>query len=163
MRDAEADFAKGCNLLDKGHDRQAVAFLRRAARKGHDSAQVNLGWCYDEGRGGRRSRRWALLWYRRAASAGSAGAAINIGTVYRDEGRWRLALRWFQQGVALGAPEGFLDLAKLYAGPLKNRSAAKEALTRLLRLRPERVLEDVREEASQMEKRLRKPSGRHEA
>ena len=103
-----------------------------AARAGDTGAQVNVGYSYDVGQGAPRSRTKALYWYRRALRNGVAYAATNIGTVYRDEGRPKLAERWFQKAASLGDDDAWLDLAKLYLGPLQNAAHASTALTRLL-------------------------------
>jgi TPR repeat protein len=143
--DLEMKFNEACAHLDAGNHRAAFRLFQQAARAGHRASWLNLGYCFDGGRGVRRSRERALFWYRKAASKGDGSAANNIGTVYRDEGRPRLAARWFQKAVSLGATDALLNLAKLYLGPLDDLAKARSALTRVARAK--NVSEDTREQA----------------
>ena len=143
--DLERMFNEADALVDAGHHREAFRLFHKAARAGHRASWLNVGYCFDVGRGVRRSRERALFWYRKAASKGSGAAANNIGTVYRDEGRPRLAARWFLKAVSLGDTGALLNLAKLYLGPLNDRAKARSALARVARARD--VTEDTREQA----------------
>jgi TPR repeat protein len=151
--DLERMFNEADALVDAGHHREAFRLFHKAARAGHRSSWLNVGYCFDVGRGVRRSRERALFWYRKAASKGSGAAAGNIGTVYRDEGRPRLAARWFLKAVSLGDTDALLDLAKLYLGPLDDRAKARSALARVARAR--NVTEDTREQAEALLSRMR--------
>jgi TPR repeat protein len=95
-------------------NKQAFALFRAAAQMGHDGAQVNVGYCYDVGKGVRRNLSRAMLWYKRASRRGDSGAAHNIGTIYRDKGAFGLARRWFLLAIKRGNAGSAVELAKLY-------------------------------------------------
>ncbi|PTL77132.1 tetratricopeptide repeat protein [Vitiosangium sp. GDMCC 1.1324] len=151
--DLEVKFNEASAHLDAGHHREAFRLFHEAARAGHQASWLNVGYCFDVGRGVRRSRERALFWYRKAVSKGDGAAANNIGTMYRDEGRPRLAARWFQKAVSLGDTGALLHLAKLYLGPLDDRAKARSALTRVARARDVTVCTQEEAEAllSQMQ------------
>ena len=153
--DLEKKFNEADALLDAGHHREAFRLFHEAARAGHRASWLNVGYCFDVGRGVRRSRERALFWYRKAAKKGNGAAATGIGTVYRDEGRPRLAARWFLKAVSLGDTDALLDLAKLYLGPLNDRTKARSALARVARAR--NVTEDTREQAKALLSRMHPP------
>jgi TPR repeat protein len=156
--DLEKMFNEADAQSDAGHHREAFRLFLAAARAGHRASWLNVGYCFDVGRGVRRSREKALFWYRKAVSKGDGSAANNIGTMYRDEGRPRLAARWFLKAVSLGDTGALLNLAKLYLGPLDDRAKARSALARVARAKD--VTENSREQAeallSQLQP-LRKP------
>ena len=52
--------------------------FRQAADQGHASAQTNLGWMYEQGRGVRLDRLEAARWYRLAADQGHADAQRRL-------------------------------------------------------------------------------------
>jgi hypothetical protein len=151
--DLERMFFEADALADAGHYREAFRLFHKAARAGHRSSWLNVGYCFDVGRGVRRSRERALFWYRKAAKKGDGSAANNIGTVYRDEGRPRLAARWFLKAVSLGSTDSLLDLAKLYLGPLDDRAKPRAALARVARARDVSV--DTQEQAAALLAQLR--------
>jgi tetratricopeptide (TPR) repeat protein len=95
-----------------------------AAKQGHPSALLNLGYFYDCGIGITANRNSAILWYKRALRKGYASAASNIGTIYRDEKKTQLALRWFEKAVALGEIEANLEIAKIYMSVLDDSRMA---------------------------------------
>jgi TPR repeat protein len=67
---------------------QAVAWWRKAAKQGHDAAQVELGLMYEKGEGVPQDYMQAYMWFNLAASrAALAGDAINSiqWAVQRDE------------------------------------------------------------------------------
>jgi TPR repeat protein len=150
--DLERMFNEADALVDAGHHREAFRLFHQAARAGHRASWLNVGYCFHNSLGVRRSREKALFWYRKAVSKGDGAAANNIGTMYRDEGRPRLAARWFQKAVSLGDTDALLNLAKLYLGPLDDRAKARSALARVARAR--NVTEDTREQAQALLSRM---------
>jgi TPR repeat protein len=151
----EEQFSRACMLLDEGRARAAFHLFFAAARAGHLEAQSNLGYLFDTGTGVRRSRIEALHWYRKAARRGDPAAANNIGALFRDEGRPRLAVRWFEKAVALGNADALLEMAKLYAGPLKDSRMAMRLLKKVLTAK--RVAVVSQEQAQQLLERLEGP------
>ena len=62
----------------------AVRLYRPLAAKGDPSAQVNLGFMYDEGLGVPQDYAEAVKWYRRAADQGEPQGLSNLANMYRD-------------------------------------------------------------------------------
>lgn len=147
-RAAKSPLNEASRLLERGRLDEAFHLFFEAARAGDASAQLNVGYLYDTGRGVARSRTSALAWYRKAVRGGQAAAANNIGTIYRDEGRLRLAVRWFEKSAAMGDPDALLEVARLYAGPLEDLVKAKKLLTRVRGSK--RASADGRKEAEQL-------------
>ncbi len=81
---AEQLFQKGKLLHDSGNPKKAVKYYKRAAKKGHTKAQVNLGYCYKNGEGIERSIPNAMKWYQKAADAGEIYAVVNLAKAYRN-------------------------------------------------------------------------------
>jgi len=67
---------------------QAARWFLRAAERGHDVAQFNLGLLYLNGNGVPRDAAAAAAWFRRAGDQGYALAQYNLGLLY-----------WVGQGV----------------------------------------------------------------
>lgn len=87
--DAEAWFERGRGLVDvaEGVERQPTESLRwflRAARAGHDRAQLRIGMMLLAGDGVRKDVTLAREWLTRSAEAGNPRAAIELGTLHRD-------------------------------------------------------------------------------
>lgn len=57
--------------MSKGEYEKAVEYFKKAAEIGCVQSQVNIGICYEEGKGVERDDRQALWWYARAARNGS--------------------------------------------------------------------------------------------
>ncbi|NTV38255.1 MAG: sel1 repeat family protein, partial [Anaerolineales bacterium] len=55
---------------------------RQPADQGHDSAQLNLGTLYYQGKGAPQDYAEALKWYGRAADLGNGRAQYNLGVMY---------------------------------------------------------------------------------
>lgn len=56
--------------------------VSKAAELGLPEAMMELGTCYQEGRGVKRDSKLAFRWMERAAEAGSEGARLNLGSFY---------------------------------------------------------------------------------
>ena len=157
---AEASFELACLLQDglvNGRGRQlvapdfagAVAAYRRAVELGDVGALLNLGLCYDRGKGVRRNSRRALHCYSRLWKARRDGsAATNIATVYRDDGDLRRAFQWLRKAAGTGSGGARADVGYwLYYGIGVRRDVAK-ALTAFHRAAQSRQISDFdREEA----------------
>jgi TPR repeat protein len=127
--DAEACSALGCLLEEGFTDRRgrqlvapdlpgAVAAYRRAVELGDLGTLINLGYCYDTGRGVRRNVAQALRCYSRLWKVNrDGGAAGNIATVHRDHGDFGGAFRWMRKAATSGDDSAFPDLGYcLYYG-----------------------------------------------
>jgi len=69
---------------------EAVAWYRKAAEQGYASAQKNLGFAFEYGRGALQDAGEAARWYEKAARQGDAWGQRNIARMLR-EGRGGLA------------------------------------------------------------------------
>ena len=84
-------------------DIKAVEWYRKAAEQGHEVAQNNLGWMYQQGRGVPQDDQAAINWYSKAANQGYSLAQDNLGWVY--EHGWgvkkdlRKAREWYQKSA----------------------------------------------------------------
>ena len=63
---------------------QGVWWYRQAAEQGDTLAQVNLGYCYEEGEGVSKSLVQAISWYRKAADQGVDYALHTLGNCYAE-------------------------------------------------------------------------------
>ena len=63
-------------------DKQAVKWLRLAAKQGFAKAQYNLGVMYQQGQGVSQDYKTAVKWYALAAEQGDAEAQFNLGVMY---------------------------------------------------------------------------------
>ena len=52
------------------------------AERGSATAQFNLGYMYDKGKGVTRNYKQAFNWYRKAADRSYAAANFNLGSIY---------------------------------------------------------------------------------
>ena len=64
--------------------RQSIAEAILAAEQGKSSAQFNLGFMYENGKGVAKNYKIALKWYRLAAEQGDADALTNLGNMYHN-------------------------------------------------------------------------------
>ena len=73
---------------------EAAAWYRRAARHGHDGAQLALGLMYLSGQGIERDPAEAAALLRDASERGNSRARYNLGLLYfRGDGVNRTSLR----------------------------------------------------------------------
>src|SRR5262249_604501 len=56
----------------------AIEWIRKAAEQGLPGAQVNLGYCYEKGRGVEKDLAQAKLWYEKAADQGHKKAKNRL-------------------------------------------------------------------------------------
>jgi TPR repeat protein len=64
------------------NDVQASFWWSKAAEQGKDSAQFNLGNCYNNGIGVPKDPAKAIFWWRKAAEQGNPKAQYNLGVRY---------------------------------------------------------------------------------
>ena len=60
------------------NDQKAVEWYRKAAEQGDASAQNNLGWMYQKGRGVEQNLSKAREWCQKAAAQGYERAKTNL-------------------------------------------------------------------------------------
>ena len=79
-----ADFNDGYNAYEKGDYKTAFNEWKPLAEEGGESAQYNIGWLYDNGKGVLKDDKEAVKWYRKAAEQGLASAQGNLGAMYAN-------------------------------------------------------------------------------
>lgn len=134
-------------ILDRGvadvlpQDRAAAAVLyRKAAEKGHRSAQARWGYALMNGLGVPRNPIEGESWLRRAALAGDPEAAVMVGDLYAKGGtlppNYAEAAMWFKRAVDAGHKGAARALGMLHltgAGVARDQGEA----ARLFRLSAE--------------------------
>jgi hypothetical protein len=97
---------------------EAVAWLRKAALRGHAEAQAQLGICYQNGFGVERDLVQALSWFQRAAEQGSARGQLQLGQAYRHgrgvEPDLLRALAYIRKAAENGHPKAQMELGIAY-------------------------------------------------
>ncbi len=97
---------------------------------------MNLGACYELGRGVPQSQAQAVAWYRRAADQGEARAQANLGHAYaRGRGVAQdhaQAAAWYRRAADQGHASSQIELADLYARALGVQRSDVEALRWIL-------------------------------
>lgn len=96
---------------------KARQYLFKAAIKGYDTAQLDLGTWLVEGRGGKRDYKAGFGWMLRAAAGGNIAAQARLAKLYRDglgvEGDSIKAAAWYivARRAGLNDPElnSFMD------------------------------------------------------
>lgn len=117
-------FVRADQHSERGEWHSAFRLFLGAAKAGDLGSQVNVGYCYDTGKGVRKNAVKALYWYRRAYRRGCSSAAANIGTIWRDRQKPKRALYWFRRAAQMGDGRANLEIAKLFLASGKNHSEA---------------------------------------
>jgi len=105
---------RGCKAWDAGKPRVAFDIFKKAALSGEEEVFLNLGYCYDVGKGVSKNFKKAMFWYKKAVRSGDGSAAGNIGTMYRSIANFQRARHWFKKAIGLRNGGAALDLAKIY-------------------------------------------------
>ena len=88
------------------------------AAQGNESAQHNLGWMYDKGKGAPQDYAEAVRWYKLAAAQGDAFAQYNLGWMYgKGQGipqDYAEAARWYKLAAAQGLADAQYNLGNMY-------------------------------------------------
>ena len=97
---------------------EAVKWYRKAAEQGLAEAQINLGYCYENGQGVPQDCTEAVKWYRKAAEHGLAEAQINLGVCYKY-GRGvpqdcTEAVKWYRKAAEQGHANAQCNLGVCY-------------------------------------------------
>ena len=87
-RTADEEFQRGEDFaLGHGVDknpREAVEWYKKAADRGHPTAQARLAVCYSQGKGVKKNPTEALRLFKLAAEQGQPKAQLELGLAYRD-------------------------------------------------------------------------------
>ena len=94
------DLADGAAAYSKENYAVAIAKFRLSALEGNASAQFNLGFMYDTGKGVVPDYAEAEKWYKLAAAQGLAEAQSNLGAMYNNgQGvmqNYAEAVKWYK-------------------------------------------------------------------
>lgn len=84
------------------------------AKQGEVSAQTNLGWMYNNGKGVTKDIKEAIKWYRLAADQGNPVAQNSLGSVYLDEVQDKQeAVKWYLRSAAQGNTDAQKNLERV--------------------------------------------------
>ena len=96
----------------------ATEYYRKAAEKGHRSAQLKWGLALIEGRHVQQDLVTGELWLRRAALAGNSRAAALVGNLYAQPGplppNYVEAATWYRRAAEAGEKTAARALGSLY-------------------------------------------------
>jgi Sel1 repeat len=85
ITDAEACFQHARAAYKIQNFSETVLWCRKAAEKGHATAQRNLGFCYEFGIGVTRDDAQAVLWYRKSVEHGDSEGQNAVRAITRDD------------------------------------------------------------------------------
>ncbi len=110
---------------------EAVQWLTKSALQGYASAQSNLGYCYQVGKGVEKDYSKALHWYKKSADQGNKTAQFNIGTLYNNGNGVPMskknAFTWYKKSAEQDCVEAEHALAECYYygnGTYQNKNLA---------------------------------------
>jgi len=102
----------------KQSDKKAIDLYEMAAKRGHATAQCNLGFYYDQGiHGLTQSSKRAVKYYTLAAEQGHLNAQFNVGASYYNgigvETCYAKARKWWTKAAAHGQENAIRSLKML--------------------------------------------------
>jgi len=109
--DVEAQFVLGTMMSSSSasasrNPAQAIHWLSRAANRGHEKAQFQLGMAHLRGQDVTRDSKAAFHWFSQAAKKNVAGAHFNLALMHeRGDGvpaNMGMAIRWYTTAADLG-------------------------------------------------------------
>ncbi len=116
---ARADgLEEAVEAYQKGNYAKVLEILRPLAVQGIASAQNNLGWMYDEGKGVAQDYKEAMKWYRLAAEQGYAASQNNLGYIHHmGKGvvqDYKEAVKWYRLAAKQGYATAQNNLGVMY-------------------------------------------------
>ena len=114
MKNAEDIFTLASQAWEEDDLQKAFSLFQKAAEQNDISAQLNLGYFYDEGIGTSINKTKALYWYTKAAENGNSSGYSNIAFLFKDQGDCSTAEKYFLKAIEAGDGDAALELAKLY-------------------------------------------------
>ena len=76
------NYQKGLDYAKKGDYTNALKYYSKAANKGDDKAQFELGLMYQTGKGVTKNTPEAIKWWQQAANQGNVFAQYSLGVMY---------------------------------------------------------------------------------
>ena len=112
-------YIKGLEHYRQKDYNSAVQYYYESAKRGHASAQCDLGYCYRKGIVIARNDTEGVNWYRKAAEQGNARAQFNLGVCYA-EGQgvtqdYYEAVKWYRKAAEQGNAKAQCNLGYSYA------------------------------------------------
>lgn len=111
-RPDELDAAR--TLFDAGKYQEALGQYRTLADRGSATAQLHLGWMYQEGLGVQRNTDEACQWYKKAAESGSPLGQFYLGTFYAREKNYQQAVVTLSKAAAQNYMPAIYRLGQMY-------------------------------------------------
>jgi TPR repeat protein len=113
-----ADFQKSFTAYKSGDYVTALREWKLFAEQGYASAQYNLGFMYEYGKGVPQNSETAVKWYRLAAEQGYANAQSNLGLMYNN-GKGVLqnsktSVKWYRLAAEQGYASAQTNLGVMY-------------------------------------------------
>lgn len=113
------DYQRGLNCSKSGDYKNALLYFSKAAKKGNDKAQYELGLIYQMGRGVNRNTPEAIKWWQKSANQGNVYSLFALGYMY-DSGDGVNednveAKKWYLKAAEQGSARAQLNLGILYA------------------------------------------------
>jgi TPR repeat protein len=142
-------------LEEAGNYKMAARVLRRGAKLGNTSCQINLGNYYAAGTGVRKSLERAAHWYKTAYKNGDRSGALNLAIDKRNQGASRSAEGWFKKAVAMRDGGAHVELAKMYIAQGKQEPVAHELLRQVTKMSRDDASIDEKAEAASLLRKLR--------
>jgi TPR repeat protein len=143
-------------LEEAGNYKAAARVLRRGAKLGNTSCQINLGNYYAAGTGVRKNLERAAHWYKTAYKNGDRSGALNLAIDKRNHGATRSAEGWFKKAVAMRDGGAHVELAKMYLAQGKKEPAAHELLRKVTNMSRDDASIDEKAEAASLLRKLRR-------
>ena len=105
-----------------GRYETAFEHFSEYAKMGNATAQLHLGYMYEEGLGVSQDNAKAVEWYRKAAEQGHATAQCNLGIMY-ENGRgvsqdYAKAVEWYRKSAEQGDADAQCNLGYMYINGL---------------------------------------------
>lgn len=105
---------KADNAFNNSNYAAAAKLYIVLAEQGEVSAQTNLGWIFNNGKGVTKNLKEAIKWYRLAADQGNPVAQNGLGSVYLDDVQDKQeAKKWFLLSVAQGNTDAQKNLERM--------------------------------------------------
>jgi len=158
-KDIELLLVDAERLEEAGDYKMAARVLRRGAKLGNTSCQINLGNYYAAGTGVRKNLERAAHWYKTAYKNGDRSGALNLAIDKRNNGALRSAESWFKKAAAMRDGGAHVELAKMYIAKGEKKHEALKMLKRAVKLSSDDVSIDEKVEAKSLLRKLGRSPG----
>lgn len=101
--------------------KEAVRLYHLAAEQGHTAAQIQLAFCYANGKGVNTDLTKAVQYYQPGAEKGDVFAQYQLGETYERLADYKGAVKYYQLAANQGEPKALLKLGEFYQAGLTTR------------------------------------------